>query len=79
MQGIKWLKIGKRSWEYDRMVMSLQTVLWYGTQLDVVKEGNRWYVLDEDGKLTFQEWQNKYHPLLVHEEYQKMGGARVCR
>lgn len=69
---IMWLKIGDESWEYDRMVMSLQTVLWYGIQLDVVKEGNRWYVLDEDGKLTFKEWQNKYHPLPVHEEYQKM-------
>ena len=38
--------------------MALNTVLWFGKQLEVVREGGRWLIVEDGKKMTFEEYQN---------------------
>jgi len=40
--------------------MALNTVLWFGKQLEVVREGGRWLIVQGDKKMTFKEYQNQH-------------------
>ena len=48
------------SYSQDKLIMSLNTILWFGKQLEVVRKDGRWLIVQGDKKTTFKEYQNQH-------------------